>query len=64
MTEAEVLETEFHKWTDGTTTKAQRTAGIPKVYLENGVPKALIIAVLPEYSEESFAVVIPLKKLK
>lgn len=47
------------KWTDGTVTKTQRTADMPKLYFENGIPKALIIAVLPKDSEDSFAVVIP-----
>lgn len=47
------------KWTDGTVTKTQRTADMPKLFIENGVPKALIIAVLPENSEESFSLVIP-----
>ncbi|WP_282136774.1 family 43 glycosylhydrolase [Seonamhaeicola maritimus] len=49
------------KWTDGTVTKTTRTADMPKFYMENGIPKALIIAVLPENSEDSFSVVIPLK---
>jgi len=49
------------KWTDGSVTKTQRTADMPKVYLENGIPKALIIAVLPNDSEISFSLVIPLK---
>ena len=50
------------RWTDGTSTLCQRTADMPKFYMENGIPKALIIAVLPKDSEDSFAVVIPLKR--
>ncbi|WP_297089721.1 hypothetical protein [uncultured Draconibacterium sp.] len=49
------------KWTDGTVTKTQRTADMPKLYYENGKPKALIIAALPKNSEDSFSLVIPLK---
>ncbi|MEO1010005.1 MAG: glycoside hydrolase family protein [Bacteroidota bacterium] len=48
------------QWSDGTITKTQRTADMPKFYMENGIPKALIIAVLPKDSEISFSVVIPL----
>jgi len=48
------------KWTDGTVTKTGRTADMPKLYFENGIPKALIIAVLPQNSEISFSLVIPL----
>lgn len=46
-------------WTDGTSTFCQRTADMPKIYFENGKPKALIIAVLPKDSEISFATIIP-----
>ncbi|WP_297089700.1 hypothetical protein [uncultured Draconibacterium sp.] len=52
------------KWTDGTSTFCERTADMPKFYMENGVPKALIIAVLPKDSEISFSLVIPLKQAK
>ena len=45
-------------------TKTQRTADMPKFYLENGIPKALIIAVLPKDSEISYSVVVPLKTPK
>ncbi|MEM9419334.1 MAG: glycoside hydrolase family protein, partial [Planctomycetota bacterium] len=55
-----VLEAGKLHWTDGTTTLCQRTADMPKVYAENGVLKALIIAVLPQDSEISFAVILPL----
>ncbi|MEX0320880.1 MAG: family 43 glycosylhydrolase [Puniceicoccaceae bacterium] len=51
-------------WTDGTTTYCQRTADMPKFYMEDGFPKALIIAVLPKDSEDSFSLVIPMKKAK
>lgn len=50
------------KWTDGTSTFCDRTADMPKFYMENGIPKALIIAVLPKDSEISFSLVIPLKQ--
>lgn len=49
------------KWTDGTVIKTTRTADMPKFYMENGVPKALIIAILPKGSEISYSLVIPLK---
>ncbi|MBK1878950.1 family 43 glycosylhydrolase [Pelagicoccus mobilis] len=52
------------KWTDGTSTKTHRTADMPKFYMENGLPKALIIAVLPKGEEDSFAVIVPLKTPK
>ena len=52
------------EWTDGTITKTQRTADMPKFYMENGLPKALIIAVLPKDSEISYSIVIPLKTPK
>ena len=48
------------QWTDGTVTKTERTADMPKLYMEDGVPKALIIAVLPKDSEISYSMVIPL----
>ncbi|WPR71120.1 glycoside hydrolase family protein [Flavobacterium sp. NG2] len=48
------------KWTDGTITKTERTADMPKLYMENGKPKALIIAILPKDSEISHSLVIPL----
>lgn len=48
-------------WTDGSETMCERTADMPKLYYENGIPKALIIAVLPKGSEVSFALVIPFK---
>lgn len=48
------------QWTDGSVTKCQRTADMPKLYSENGIPKALIIAILPKDSEDSFSLVIPL----
>ena len=47
-------------WTDGEKTLCARTADMPKLYFENGLPKALTIAVLPKDSEISFSVVIPL----
>ncbi len=49
------------KWTDGTVAKTTRTADMPKLYFENGALKAIIIAILPLGSEESFSLVIPLK---
>ncbi|MGQ1788106.1 MULTISPECIES: family 43 glycosylhydrolase [unclassified Saccharicrinis] len=52
------------KWTDGTVTKTARTADMPKFYMENGIPKALIIAILPKNSEISYSLVIPLKTPK
>lgn len=52
------------KWSDGTVTKTQRTADMPKFYMETGIPKALTIAVLPKDSEISYSVVIPLKTPK
>ncbi|WP_282036422.1 family 43 glycosylhydrolase [Saccharicrinis aurantiacus] len=52
------------KWTDGTVTKTERTADMPKFYMENGMPKALIIAILPKGSEVSYSLVIPLKTAK
>ncbi|BAX78466.1 glycoside hydrolase family protein [Labilibaculum antarcticum] len=52
------------KWTDGSVTKTERTADMPKFYMEDGVPKALIIAILPKDSEISYSLVIPLKKTK
>ena len=33
-----------------------------KLYMEDGEPKALIIAVLPEDSDVSFAVIIPVSR--
>lgn len=55
-----VLEAGEIKWTDGTITKTQRTADMPKFYFEDGVPKALIIAILPKGSEISYSLIIPL----
>ncbi|WP_010134582.1 family 43 glycosylhydrolase [Ochrovirga pacifica] len=52
------------KWTDGAVTKTTRTADMPKFYMENGIPKALIIAVLPKGSGNSYSLVIPLKTPK
>ncbi|GIZ09654.1 hypothetical protein [Flavobacterium sp. UMI-01] len=52
------------KWTDGTITKTERTADMPKFYMENGLPKALIVAVLPKDTEISYSLVIPLKTPK
>lgn len=49
------------RWTDGTVTKTTRTADMPKFYMEDGLPKALIIAILPKDSEISYSLVIPLK---
>ncbi|BDD02289.1 glycoside hydrolase family protein [Persicobacter psychrovividus] len=46
-------------WSDGTVTLCQRTSDMPKLYFEKGIPKALIIAVLPKGSEFSFSLVIP-----
>lgn len=57
-----VLKSGEIKWTDGTTTKTARTADMPKFYMENGIPKALIIAILPKDSEISYSLVIPLKQ--
>ncbi len=51
-------------WTDGTTTQTARTADMPKFYMEDGIPKALIIAILPKDSEDSYSLVIPLKTPK
>ncbi|MCG8688542.1 MAG: glycoside hydrolase family protein [Desulfobacterales bacterium] len=51
-------------WTDGTETLCERIADMPKLYFEKGMPKALIIAVLPKNSEISFSVVIPLNALE
>ncbi|MFI3320796.1 MAG: glycoside hydrolase family protein [Rikenellaceae bacterium] len=48
-------------WNDGTTTTCGRTADMPKLYMEDGRPKALIIATLPKGSDDSFVTVIPLK---
>ncbi len=47
-------------WNDGSKTICNRTADMPKVYLEDGKIKALIIATLPEGSDDSFVTVIPL----
>ena len=47
-------------WTDGTTTRCQRTADMPKIVIENGRAQALIFATLPLNSEVSFATVVPL----
>jgi hypothetical protein len=52
------------KWTDGTSTYCQRTADMPKFYMEEGLPKALIVAVLPKNSEISYSVIIPLNQNK
>lgn len=52
------------KWTDDTVTQTERTADMPKFYMENGVPKALIIAVLPEESGVSYSVIIQLKNIQ
>ncbi len=52
---------ELH-WTDGSVTQCERTADMPKLYFENGMPKALVIAVLPTGSEDSFSLVIPLNE--
>ena len=48
------------KWTDNTSIRCQRTADMPKIYIEDGVPRALVIAALPKDSEDSFSLVIPL----
>ncbi|UII75357.1 glycoside hydrolase family protein [Flagellimonas sp. HMM57] len=48
-------------WTDNSETLCERTADMPKLYFEGGIPKALIIAVLPKDSEDSFSVVMPFK---
>lgn len=48
-------------WNDGTETECTRTADMPKLYMENGRPKALIIATLPKGEDDSFVTVIPLK---
>ncbi len=48
-------------WTDGTRTPTERTADMMKFYMEDGLPKALIIAVLPKHSEDSFSLIIPLE---
>ncbi|WP_211324151.1 family 43 glycosylhydrolase [Echinicola strongylocentroti] len=48
-------------WMDGTVTHTKRTADMPKFYMEGGIPKAMIVAVLPEESEDSYSVVLPLK---
>ncbi|TXE13899.1 sucrase [Seonamhaeicola algicola] len=47
-------------WTDGTETLCERTADMPKLYFEDGKLKALVIAVLPKDSDDSFSLVIPL----
>ena len=47
-------------WIDGSETICERTADMPKLYFEKGILKALIIAVLPKDSEDSFSLVIPL----
>jgi hypothetical protein len=49
-------------WTDGSETLCERTADMPKLFFENGKPKALIIAILPKNSEISFSLVILLKE--
>ena len=48
------------RWTDGTETLCDRTADMPKLYMENGIPKALIIASLIKDGDDSFVTVIPL----
>ncbi len=45
-------------WTDGSKARCRRTADMPKLYVEDGIVKALIIAVLPKDSDDSFAVVV------
>lgn len=52
------------KWTDGTSTHCQRTADMPKIFFEDGSPQALIIAVLPKDSDDSFSLVIPFEDAK
>ena len=59
-----VLKSGKIKWTDGTETFCTRTADMPKLYFEKGAPKALIIAILPQNSEISYSLVIPLKQPK
>ena len=38
----------LHWFCDGTTTSCGRTADMPKLYFEDGRPRALIIATLPK----------------
>ncbi|MFR9651209.1 MAG: glycoside hydrolase family protein [Rikenellaceae bacterium] len=47
-------------WSDGTQTMCERTADMPKLYMEDGRPKALIIATLPKGEDDSFVTVIPI----
>lgn len=56
-----VLEAGEIHWTNGVNMLCERTADMPKIYMENGKIKALIIASLPKDSEVSFATVISLK---
>lgn len=48
------------KWTDGTETKARRIADMPKLYVEDGSVKALIVSTLPTDTDDSFVRVIPI----
>ena len=47
---------------DDTSVFCDRTADMPKLYFENGKPKALIIATLPKGEDDSFVTIIPFKK--
>ncbi|MCG6190499.1 glycoside hydrolase family protein [Maribellus maritimus] len=47
-------------WTDGDVTTCTRTCDMPKIYMEHGKMKALIMATLPVDSEISFSTIVPL----
>ncbi|RME71819.1 MAG: hypothetical protein D6781_03455 [Verrucomicrobia bacterium] len=51
------------RWSDGSRIPCRRTADMPKLYIEDGEVKALITAVLPEDTDDSFAVIAPVLPL-
>jgi len=55
-----VFKANIINWTDGTVQECERTCDMPKLYMEDGKAKALIMATLPIDTEVSFATVVPL----
>ena len=58
--EALVFKSNSIYWTDGDIMECVRTCDMPKIYMEEGKMRALIMATRPENSEFSFSTVVPL----
>ncbi len=56
-----VLRPGILKYNDGSVVECERTADMPKLYMEDGKVKALIFATLPKGSNDSFVTITPIE---